>query len=109
MVLLLRGLFGSMLIGMLVLTLIASWEQGLVPAARALWPDAWFRATLADAYIGFVTMYVWIAYKEPRVSARIVWFVLLMTLGTIAISGYVLYQLYRLKPTDSLERVLLRT
>ena len=96
MVLLLRGLFGSMLFGMLVLTLIASWEQGLVPAARALWPDAWFRATLADAYIGFVTMYVWIAYKEPRVSARIVWFVLLMTLGTIAISGYVLYQLLSL-------------
>ena len=49
MVLLLRGLFASMLVGMLVLTLIASWEQGLVPAARALWPDAWFRATLADA------------------------------------------------------------
>ena len=108
MITLLRVLFSSVLVGMLLLTTLATMEQGIVDAARVLWPDAWFRATLADAYFGFLTVFVWIAYKEHHVAARVVWFVLLMALGNIAVAVYLLIQLQQLKPGDPIERLLLR-
>ena len=109
MITLLRSLFAGALIGMVTLTTTASLEHGLVEAARDLWPDAWFRATLADAYFGFVTVFVWIAYKERTMRARLVWFALLMSLGTIAVAVYMLIALRRLGPGDSIERLLMRT
>lgn len=109
MVILLRILFFGVLVGMMVVTTVATMDKGLVDAAGVLWPDAWFRATLADAYFGFLTVFVWIAYKERSVAARAVWFLLLMALGNIAISVYMLIQLQRLKPGDPTERLLLRS
>jgi hypothetical protein len=35
---------------MLYVTTSASLHQDIVNATRQLWPDPWFRATLADAY-----------------------------------------------------------
>lgn len=109
MVTLLRVFFFGVLVSMLVLTTIASLEQGIVEAGVELWADAWFRATLADAYFGFLTVFVWVAYKEQTVAARLVWLGLLMSLGTIAVAAYVLLQLRHLKAGDSIERVLLRS
>jgi hypothetical protein len=40
-------------------------------------------------------------------GARILWFVLIMALGNIAMSGYMLIQLARMKPTDSFQTLLL--
>lgn len=109
MIILLRVLFAGVLAGMLVVTISASLEQSVVEAARVLWPDAWFRATLADAYFGFLTVYVWIAYREQSWVARSVWFLAVMGLGNIATATYVLLQLRRVSPGDPLERVLLRS
>jgi hypothetical protein len=105
---LLRVLFAGVLIAMVTLTTTASLEQGLVEAARNLWPDAWFRATLADAYFGFLTVFAWIAYKERTATARLVWFVLVLSLGTIAVAVYMLIALRRLGPGDPIERLLMR-
>lgn len=104
----LRVLFASILAGMIVATTWASLDRGVLVAFADLWPDAWFRATLLDAYFGFITVFVWIAYKERTVAARISWFILLMTLGNIAIAVYVLLQLRRQRPGDSIEQLLLR-
>ena len=109
MVVLLRVLFAGVLVGMLVFTISASLEQSIVEAFWVLWPDAWFRATLADAYFGFLTVYVWIAYKERSLLARGVWFLAVMGLGNIAIAAYVLLQLRRMNPEEPLERLLLRS
>ena len=109
MVILLRIFFATVLVSMLVLTITASLEQGIVEAGAGLWPDAWFRATLADAYFGFLTVFVWIAYKEHTLTARLVWLGLLLSLGTIAVAVYVLLQLRPLTSGDSVERILLRT
>lgn len=98
----------TILLGMAGLTAAASVEQGLFEAGALLWPDAWFRATLADAYFGFVIAYCWIFYKEASPGRRALWFVLVMTLGTIAVSAYLLIQLYRLPPGSSVEALLLR-
>lgn len=109
MVILLRLFFFAVLVSMLVLTTTASLEQGIVEAGAELWPDAWFRATLADAYFGFLTVFVWIAYKERTATARLIWLALLLSLGTIAVAVYLLLQLRQLKPGDSVERILLRS
>ena len=37
---------------MLYVTICASFHQGIVSAFHQLWPDPWFRATLAGAGIG---------------------------------------------------------
>lgn len=108
MIVFLRLLFMGILLAMLALTTLASLDRGVLVAAAELWPDPWFKATLADAYFGFLTVYVWIAYRETGLARRILWFVLLMVLGNIAISIYVLIQLFRLQPGDELDQLLRR-
>ncbi len=98
----------AILLGMAGLTVAAGAERGLFDAGAALWPDAWFRATLADAYFGFLIAYCWIFYREASWGRRGLWFVLVMTLGTMAVSVYLLIRLYRLPPGGSAEDLLLR-
>jgi hypothetical protein len=109
MIIALRIFFALVLAGMLVVTTIASLDRGVFAAGADLWPDPWFKATLADAYFGFLTVYLWIAYKEPGLVRRAVWLVLLLGLGNIAIAAYGLYQTLRLRPGDPVERLLLRS
>jgi hypothetical protein len=93
---------------MLAATIQASMEQNVLVALEELWPDPWFRATLADAYFGFLTVYIWIAYRERTLTARVLWFVALMLLGNFAIAAYILIALYKLPAKAPLERMLLR-
>ncbi len=104
----LKILFSLVLLSMLVVTTVASLDRGVFEAGAELWADPWFKATLADAYFGFLAVYVWIAYKERSWARRIVWFVLLMLLGNIAIAVYILIQLFRLPANASVEQLLLR-
>lgn len=105
----LRLFAGAVLAGMLVVTTVASFDRGVFEAGAALWPDPWFKATLADAYFGFLTVYLWIAYKEAGAVKRAVWLVLLLALGNIAIAGYLMWQTFKLRPGDGVERLLLRS
>jgi hypothetical protein len=100
--------FTLILLAMLAVTTIASFDRGVFTAGADLWQDPWFRATLADAYFGFLTIYLWIAYRERSWFARGVWFVLLMGLGNIAIAVYALIQLARLKPGEGIGTLLQR-
>ncbi len=102
-------LFSSILVGMLLVTTVASLDRGIFSVGPELLSDRWFQATLADAYFGFITFYVWVAYKEPTLVRRVIWFVLIMTLGNIAMSIYVLMQLARMKPQDGWPELLLRS
>ncbi len=104
----LKVLFSLILLAMLAVTIQASLERGVFEAAADLWDDPWFRATLADAYFGFIAVYLWIAYKERTWVRRVLWFVLLMALGNIAIAIYLLIQLFRLPAAATVEDLLLR-
>jgi len=104
----LKFLFALVLLSMLAVTTIASLDRGVFEAGSELWSDPWFRATLADAYFGFLAVYVWIAYKEVTWGRRLVWLVLLATLGNIAIAVYILIQLSRLEPGATMKDLLLR-
>jgi hypothetical protein len=104
----LKLLFGAVLAAMLYVTVTAGLERGLFEAGAALWPDPWFRATLVDAYCGFLTFYAWVFYRERTWAGRGLWFVAIMAFGNIAMSVYVLARLFRLPPGARVERLLLR-
>ncbi|MGB7348035.1 MAG: DUF1475 family protein [Pirellulaceae bacterium] len=92
---------------MTAITIAATIQRGMFAAGSDLWPELWFRATLMDAYFGFITFYVWVAYKERKMLPRFAWFVAIMSLGNFAMSAYVLQQLLTIKPF-SWEQLLLR-
>jgi hypothetical protein len=104
----LKVFFLLILLGMLAVTTTATLDRGLFTAGAELWQDPWFRATLADAYFGFLVIYLWIAYKERTWSLRALWFVLVLLLGNIAIAIYFLLQLARLPDSAKVEDLLLR-
>ena len=93
---------------MLYVTISASLHQDIVSATRQLWPDPWFRATLVDAYCGFLFFWLWVAWREQSVAKSIPWFVLIMALGNLAMAGYILLQLRHLQSGDGVEALLLR-
>ncbi len=104
----LRLLCGAVLAVMLAVTVAASLERSVWAAAAALWPDPWFRATLADAYLAFLTVYAWVLYREATWAARIAWLVLFLALGNLAIAAYILLRLARLGPRPTVADLLLR-
>lgn len=104
----LKLLFTGILIAMLYVTVAASFDRNVLVAGKELWLDPWGKATLFDAYCGFTTFFVWVAYIERTWVRRIVWFVLIMIFGNIAMSIYVLIRLFRLKQGETFEDFLLR-
>ena len=104
----LKFLFVGIFLWMTVATVRASMALSLWKAWDAFAANPWAVATLYDAYCGFLTFYVWVAYKERGWGARILWFVLIMGLGNIAMSAYVLRQLFKLRADEPAERILWR-
>ncbi len=99
--------FGLILLVMLAVTVHASLDRSILQVGPELLSDPWFHATLCDAYCGFLTFFVWVAWKERTWFGRVGWFVGIMLLGNIAMSVYVLIQIARLGPGFTLERLLL--
>lgn len=91
----LRALFAAVIVTMLGVTTWASLHQPLGDFARgAVIRDPWVVATLFDAYFGFLAFFVWVAWKEQSLPARLLWFVALMLLGNLAIGAYMLRELF---------------
>ncbi len=103
-----RVFFCIVFVAMIVLTVVASLHEDVLTATATLWPDPWFRATLADAYGAFLTIYVWVAWRERTWGGRFAWLILFLGLGSIAISAYMLWRLSRLGPGEGIERLLVR-
>ncbi len=91
--------FSFVLLGMLWVTVTASMERSVLQAASEIWADPWGKATLFDAYFAFLTVFIWIAYREPNWLRRGIWLVLLLVLGNFAIAAYFLIALKRLPPS----------
>ncbi len=102
-------LFAATFLTMLAFTIRASLEQSILNVSTELLRDKWFQATLVDAYLGFLTFYVWVAVKETRLVAKIGWFVAIMALGNMAMSAYVLLQLAKTRGENTARTVLLPT
>ena len=106
MKLVLKLLFGAIFVWMSVLTIRTSIAVSLWAAWPSYAANPWAVATLYDAYFGFLTFYVWVVYKERSIWSRLLWFVLIMGLGNIAISLYMLIQLMHLRPDEPAEAII---
>lgn len=105
----LRGLFVVVLGSMLWVTTWAGLHQSLGAFARsATIRDPWVIATLFDAYWAFIAVYVWVAWKEQSLAARVLWFVALIALGNLAIAAYFLRELFSIPATGPLADVFAR-
>ena len=105
---LLIGFYVVVLIAMLVVVTVASLHQNMFVAGGALMRDPWFVATLVDAYFAFLTIALWIAWKERFGVAAGLWVIAVLGLGNIAIAAYALWELARWRPAQGIEALLLR-
>lgn len=106
MKLFLKLLFGAIFLWMTVMTIRTCLAVSLWAAWDGYAANPWAVATLWDAYCGFLIFYVWVAYKESTIGQRILWFVLIMGLGNIATSLYLLIQLLRLRAEEPAESIV---
>jgi hypothetical protein len=108
MIVALRCLFIAILLVMLIGTAWAVAQEDVFVGGHHILAYRWGVMTLFDAYFGFITFFVWVAYKESSNLARVAWFVAIMLLGNIAMASYMLIQLFRVPADAAIERVLLR-
>jgi hypothetical protein len=101
-------LFAAIFLWMTILTIRTSLAVSLWSAWDSYAANPLAVATLYDAYFGFITFWVWVAYKETSLWSRLLWLILILGLSNIATSIYVLIQLFRLKPGQSVEALLQR-
>lgn len=102
----LRLLFIAVLGAMLWVTSWASLHVSILAIPRDVFTHPWFIATLFDAYFGFLTFYVWLAWKEQSLVARVLWFINVMLLGNLAMAIYLLVELFRIKESAQFTEVI---
>lgn len=105
MILFLRAVFIVILAVMTWGTVRASLAQALFDIPPEVYGNPWFQVTLFDAYFAFFTFYVWIAWREQSLGARVLWFVTVMLWGNFAMATYMLVALFRVPPGGQLAEV----
>src|SRR5476649_2688880 len=99
----LKVLFSLLLVWVCYVVVTTSLQSNLFTNWDFLGTIPWMRATLWDFYTNVVVIYLWLCYKEKTIIAKLLWLILLVTLGSIASCSYVLIQLFRLKPGEGLK------
>lgn len=108
MVTFLKYLMAGLGLFMLYTTIDTSLESSLVAEWPTLIAIPWMQATLIDFYINIAVIFLWVAYKERTLVAKVLWLILLIATGSMAATAYVFLQLHRLKPGEGWEQALLR-
>ena len=83
-----------------------SMESNLFTEWDKLAAIPWMRATLWDFYANILIIYLWVIYKEKNLGIMILWAILFFCLGSIASLAYVIIQLFKLPPGESLHTLL---
>ena len=105
MLLFLRILFILILAVMTWGTVRASLQQAMFDIPPEVTGNPWFQVTLFDAYFAFITFYVWIAWKERNLAARILWLIVVLLWGNFAMATYMLRELFRVSESEGLTAV----
>ncbi|MBC7997106.1 MAG: DUF1475 family protein [Leptolyngbya sp.] len=108
MIVILRILYAAIFAVMIAVTAWAATQENILKIPPVVLNDAWFKATLFDAYFAFLSFYLWVCYREKTNLWRIFWFFAIVFLGNIAMSVYVLIALHRLKPGDGAAQLFAR-
>ena len=101
----LKVIFGVLLVWMCYVVISTSFQSNLFQQWNYLGSIPWMRATLWDFYANVIVIFVWVCFKEKSIVLKILWLLLLVCLGSIASCAYVLIQLFRLKPGESLKEL----
>jgi hypothetical protein len=97
------------LVAMIAVTTWASVEKPMFEGFRLMFAERWGVATLFDAYFGFLTFFAWVYYKERSAWARVIWLGAILFFGNIAMSIFLLRELYRLPKGAGFDALLLRS
>jgi hypothetical protein len=88
-------------------------RAGLDRGAWSVWSglgsDAWGMAAWLNAGAVCAAFYLWVAYREPGLVARVAWLAALLALGGIAVAAYALLALSRWDPASGAPGLLLRS
>ncbi|QQL50374.1 DUF1475 family protein [Mucilaginibacter ginkgonis] len=103
----LKVLFSLVFVWVCYVVISTSLEHNLFKEWNSL-GTAWMHVTLWDFYANILIIYLWICYNEKSWVLKILWLVLVFCLGSIATCGYVLIQLFKLKPNQGIKELLLR-
>ena len=79
--------FGAVFVIMLLATLNAAFYGNIVNFNMN---EPWVLATLIDLYLMFIIFYVWVFTREKKLLSRIIWFILIMTTGSMGVAVYLL-------------------
>jgi hypothetical protein len=101
----LRVLFSAVFVFMSYKVIDTSLKSNLFSEWDYLAGIRWMRATLWDFYANVLVLSVWVCYKESKLWAKALWIIALALLGSIGTCAYVLVQLFRMKSTDSLDKL----
>ena len=101
-------LFSVLCIWMIYIVVDTSIQSNLFKEWNYLSSIPWMRATLWDFYANIFVLLMWVYYRETNIAVKGLWTVLFITLGSIAVTGYVLIQIFSLKNGEGLEKILVR-
>jgi len=104
----LKILFSILFLWMCYTVISTSISNNLFKEWDFLGSIPWMKATLWDFYANVTVIYLWIFYKEKSILFKIIWLILLVTLGSIASCAYLLIQLFRLRPEDGIKELLIK-
>ena len=109
MIRILKCLFLSLSIFMVGLVIMTSMQSDMFHLSSNVLNEPWFKTTLVDFYFNITIISAWMLYKENHWLRGVWWFIAFIALGSIATAFYVVLQLVRLKPGESIEKALLRS
>jgi H+/Cl- antiporter ClcA len=101
----LKVLFSLIFVWMCYTVITTSINSNLFSNWDYLGSIPWMKATLWDFYANVTVIFVWLCYKESKLYLKIIWLILLVTLGSIASCAYMLIQLFKLKPGEGLPQL----
>ena len=101
----LKVIFSILFVWVCYVVVTTSLQSNLFEQWDYLGSIPWMRATLWDFYANVSVIYLWVCYKEKNIALKVVWLVLLIVLGSIASTAFVLIQLFRLKPNEGLKEL----
>jgi len=98
----LKVLFLCLFVWMTWVVVDTSLRSNLFEEWNSLAAIPWMTATLKDFYTNVAVLFLWVCWKETSHLSKAVWLILLVCLGSIATTLYVLLQLFRLKPGEGI-------
>lgn len=96
----LRPLLLVVTLGLLALVVATEVSQPLLQLPKAVADAPWLWYSMVDFYGAAMVFWLWLCGKEARLATRLLWLVLIVGLGSMAITAY-LWWLLRRYPTGT--------